>query len=186
MNGRRKDDSRNGIAAPGGAGFPGAALPRGYGGGGGDCFTDIVLVEDPANCGSFGVNTGVAVQLGMATPPILRLGTEKQEWRCLMPAAKGWKTACLGITEPEAGSDFSHVKTFAERVGGGWKVNGNKIFVTNGWRADFMTLLVRTDRERKGCKGTSIFLVSCDTRGFAKPRKLGKAGRRCSDTRRHF
>jgi len=167
-------------------GYLGLHFPEEYGGGGGDYFTNIVLMEELANCGSFGVNTGVAVQLGMATPPILKFGTEEQKQRYLVPAIQGERIACLGITEPEAGSDVSNVKTFAEKVDGGWKVNGNKIFITNGWRADFMTLLARTDKEQKGYKGMSIFLVDADTPGFVKSRKLDKVGQKSSDTAEIF
>ena len=167
-------------------GYLGLHFPEEYGGGGGDYFTDIVLMEELANCGSFGVNTGVAVQLGMATPPILKFGSEEQKQRYLVPAIQGERIACLGITEPEAGSDVSNVKTFAEKANGGWKVNGNKIFITNGWRADFMTLLARTDKEKKGYRGMSIFLVDTDTPGFVKSRKLEKVGQRSSDTAEIF
>ncbi len=167
-------------------GYLGLHFPEEYGGGGGDYFTNVVLMEELAKCGSFGVNTGVAVQIGMATPPILAFGTEEQKQRYLVPAIKGEKIACLGITEPEAGSDVSNVKTFAERIDGGWKVNGNKIFITNGYRADFMTLLARTDREKKGYKGMSIFLVDADTPGYVVSRKLDKVGQWSSDTAEIF
>jgi acyl-CoA dehydrogenase len=167
-------------------GYLGLHFPEEYGGGGGDYFTNIVLMEELANCGSFGVNTGVAVQIGMATPPILIFGSEEQKRKYLVPAIKGEKISCLGITEPEAGSDVSNVKTYAEKVPGGWKVNGNKIFITNGYRADFMTLLARTEKEKKGYKGMSIFLVDTDTPGFVVSRKLDKVGQKSSDTAEIF
>lgn len=167
-------------------GYLGLHFPEEYGGGGGDYFTNIVLMEELAKCGSFGVNTGVAVQIGMATPPILAFGTEEQKQEYLVPAIRGEKIACLGITEPEAGSDVASVKTYAEKVPGGWKVNGNKIFITNGYRANFMTLLARTDRERKGYKGMSLFLVDTDTPGYIVSRKLDKVGQWSSDTAEIF
>ncbi|MGQ9758240.1 MAG: acyl-CoA dehydrogenase family protein [Actinomycetota bacterium] len=167
-------------------GYLGLHFPEEYGGGGGDYFTNIVLIEELAKCGSFGVNTGVAVQIGMATPPILAFGTEEQKQEYLVPAIQGEKIACLGITEPEAGSDVASVKTYAEKVPGGWKVNGNKIFITNGYRADFMTLLARTDREKKGYKGMSLFLVDTDTPGYIVSRKLDKVGQWSSDTAEIF
>jgi alkylation response protein AidB-like acyl-CoA dehydrogenase len=167
-------------------GYLGLHFPEEYGGGGGDYFTNIVLMEELANCGSFGVNTGVAVQIGMATPPILIFGSEEQKQRYLVPAIKGEKISCLGITEPEAGSDVSNVKTYAEKVPEGWKVNGNKIFITNGYRADFMTLLARTEKEKKGYRGMSIFLVDTDTPGFVVSRKLDKVGQKSSDTAEIF
>ena len=167
-------------------GYLGLHFPEEYGGGAGDYFTNIVLMEELAKCGSFGVNTGVAVQVGMATPPILKFGSEEQKQAYLVPAIQGDRIACLGITEPEAGSDVAAVKTYAEKVKGGWKVNGNKTFITNGWRADFMTLLARTDKEQKGYKGMSMFLVDCDTPGFVKSRKLDKVGQWSSDTAEIF
>jgi acyl-CoA dehydrogenase len=173
------------FARMGELGYLGLHFPEEYGGGGGDYFTNIVLMEELAKCGTFGVNTGVAVQLGMATPPILAFGTEEQKQKYLVPAIKGEKIACLGITEPDAGSDVSNVKTYAEKVPEGWRVNGNKIFITNGWRADFMTLLARTEKV-KGYKGMSIFLVDCDTPGFVKSRKLDKVGQKASDTAEIF
>ncbi len=166
-------------------GFLGLHFPEEYGGGGGDYFTNIVLLEELARCQTYGVNTGVAVQVGMATPPILAFGTEEQRQKYLVPAIKGEKIACLGITEPGAGSDVSQVSTFAEKVDGGWKVNGNKIFITNGYRADFMTLLARTEK-RSGYKGMSIFLVDTDTPGYVVSRKLDKVGQWASDTAEIF
>ncbi|MEW6553933.1 MAG: acyl-CoA dehydrogenase family protein [Actinomycetota bacterium] len=167
-------------------GYLGLHFPEEYGGGGGDYFTNIVLMEELSKCGSFGVSTGIGVQIGMATPPILKFGTEEQKQAYLVPAIQGEKIACLGITEPGAGSDVAGVKTYAEKVPGGWRVNGNKIFITNGWRADFMTLLARTDREQKGYKGMSIFLVDTSTPGFVKSRKLDKVGQWSSDTAEIF
>jgi len=167
-------------------GYLGLHFPEEYGGGGGDYFTNIVLMEELANCGSFGVNTGVAVQVGMATPPVLIFGSEEQKRKYLVPAIKGEKISCLGITEPEAGSDVSNIKTYAEKVPEGWRINGNKIFITNGYRADFMTLLARTEKEKKGYRGMSIFLVDTDTPGFVVSRKLDKVGQRSSDTAEIF
>jgi alkylation response protein AidB-like acyl-CoA dehydrogenase len=166
-------------------GYLGLHYPEEYGGGGGDYFTNIVLVEELARCGTDGINTGVAVQIGMATPPILAFGTEEQKQKYLVPAIKGEKIACLGITEPGAGSDVASVSTFAEKVSGGWRVNGNKIFITNGYRADFMTLLARTEKT-KGYKGMSLFLVDRDTPGYVVSRKLDKVGQRTSDTAEIF
>lgn len=166
-------------------GFLGLHYPEEYGGGGGDYFTNIVLAEELSRCGSGSVNMAVAVQVGMATPPILAFGTEEQKQKYLVPAIKGEKIACLGITEPNAGSDVASIQTYAEKVPGGWKVNGNKIFITNGARAHFMTLLARTEK-RKGYKGMSVFLVDTDTPGFVVNRKLDKVGMRASDTAEIF
>jgi alkylation response protein AidB-like acyl-CoA dehydrogenase len=169
----------------GALGYLGLHYPEEYGGGGGDYFTNIILAEELSRSGSGSVNMAVAVQVGMATPPILAFGTDEQKQKYLVPAIEGKKIACLGITEPNAGSDVASLTTFAEKVDGGWKVNGNKIFITNGARAHFMTLVARTEK-RKGYKGMSLFLVDTDTPGFVVNRKLDKVGMRASDTAEIF
>jgi len=166
-------------------GYLGLHFPEEYGGGDGDYFTNIVLAEEIGRSGCGGLAMAVAVQVGMATPPVLAFGNEEQKQKYLVPAIAGDKIACLGITEPEAGSDVASLRTFAEKVDGGWKVNGNKIFITNGARADFMTLVARTEK-RKGYKGMSLFLVDTDTKGFVVNRKLDKVGMRSSDTAEIF
>jgi acyl-CoA dehydrogenase len=166
-------------------GYLGLHYPEEYGGGGGDYFTNIVLAEEITRCGSGSLGMAIAVQVGMATPPILKFGSEEQKQKYLVPAIAGDKIACLGITEPGAGSDVASLTTFAEKVNGGWRVNGNKIFITNGYRADFMTLVARTEKI-KGYKGISLFMVDTDTPGFVVNRKLDKVGCRASDTAEIF
>jgi acyl-CoA dehydrogenase len=166
-------------------GYLGLHYPEEYGGGDGDYFTNIVLAEEITRCGSGSLGMAIAVQVGMATPPILKFGSEEQKQKYLVPAIAGDKIACLGITEPGAGSDVAGLTTYAEKVDGGWRVNGNKIFITNGYRADFMTLVARTEKV-KGYKGMSLFLVDTDTPGFVVNRKLDKVGCRASDTAEIF
>jgi alkylation response protein AidB-like acyl-CoA dehydrogenase len=168
-------------------GFLGLAYPTRYGGQGGDYFCSIVLAEEMTRAHSGGIGMAVAVQTDMATPPILKFGTEEQKQRYLVPAIKGQKVACLGISEPNAGSDVQNVQTWATRegapgdAGSGWVINGSKIFITNGMRADFITLVARTDRGR-GFEGVTLFLVDTDTPGFKRSRKLEKVGMLSSDT----
>ncbi len=166
-------------------GYLGLNYPEEYGGGGGDYLTNVVLAEELARCGVSGIGAAVGVHVGCATPPILAFGTEEQKREYLVPAIKGKRIACLGITEPDAGSDIAGLSTFAEKVNGGWKINGNKIFITNGARAHFMTLLARTEKV-KGFKGMSLFIVDTDTPGFIVSRKLSKVGIRSSDTAEIF
>ena len=123
----------------------------------------------------------VAVQAEMATPPILKFGTDEQKQRYLVPSIKGEKVACLGISEPNAGSDVANIQTWARPDGDDWIINGSKIFITNGIRADFITLVARTDRGR-GFEGVTLFLVDTDTPGFTRSRKLEKVGMLASDT----
>ena len=166
-------------------GYLGLHFPEEYGGGGGDYFTNIVLAEEITRCGSGSLGMAIAVQVGMATPPILKFGSDEQKQKYLVPAIAGDKIACLGITEPGAGSDVASLTTYAEKVDGGWRVNGNKIFITNGYRADFMTLVARTEKV-KGYKGMSLFMVDTDNPGFVVNRKLDKLGCRASDTAEIF
>lgn len=162
-------------------GFLGLAYPEEYGGGGGDYLTNIVLAEEMTHCGSAGVAMAVAVQTDMAVPPVFKFGTEEQKRRYLAPAIRGEKIFCLGITEPDAGSDVAGIKTTAKRVDGGWQISGRKIFITNGRRADVMTLVAKSDTE-KDHQGISLFLVDSDTPGFDVARPLSKLGMHTSDT----
>lgn len=162
-------------------GFLGLHYPEEYGGQGGDYLSTVVLAEELARCGAGGVGMAVAVQTGMATPPIFKYGTEEQKRNYLVPAIKGEKIACLGITEPDAGSDVASVKTTAKKDGDVWIINGRKIFISNGVNSDYILLLART-RKKSGYRGLSLFLVDKQTPGFIVSRKLSKIGMRCSDT----
>src|SRR5258708_12419657 len=89
---------------------------------------------------------GVAVHTAMATPPVHIFGTEEQKQRYLVPAIAGQKISCLGITEPDAGSDVAGIKTRAVRDDGGhYVINGSKTYITNSHRAPFIGLLTKTD-----------------------------------------
>jgi citronellyl-CoA dehydrogenase len=134
-----------------------------------------------ARSGSGSVGMAVAVQSEMATPPILKFGSDEQKQRYLVPAIRGERIVCLAISEPNAGSDVANIETTARRDGDEWLINGRKIFITNGLRADFCLLVTRTDKT-KGYEGFSLFLVDTDTPGFNVSRKLDKLGMRASDT----
>ena len=162
-------------------GFLGLAYPEEYGGGGGDYLCSIVLAEEMTRCGSGGLAMAIAVQTDMAVPPLYKFGNEEQKQRYLVPAIKGEKIFCLGITEPDAGSDVQNISTYAEKVDGGWVVNGRKIFITNGARAHAMTLVAKTDREA-GHQGISLFIAETDAPGYKVERTLDKVGMHASDT----
>src|SRR5687767_15712809 len=144
-------------------GFLGLTYPEEYGGQGGDYYCALVLAEEMthANCGGLGM--GIAVHTDMATPPIHLFGTERQKQDYLVPAIKGEKIACLGITEPDAGSDVAGIKTRAVRdeASGEWVINGSKTYITNGHRADFIVLVTKTDPDQ-GYDGFTLFLVDMD------------------------
>jgi acyl-CoA dehydrogenase len=165
----------------GSAGLLGLSYPEEYGGSGGDYISSLVLKEEMARSGSGGVGMAVAVQTDMATPPILKFGTEEQKQEYVVPAIKGTKIACLGISEPNAGSDVANIQTNAVRDGSDWVVNGRKIFITNGCRAHFCTLVARTDKP-SGYHGFSLFLVPTNTPGWQVARRLDKLGMHSSDT----
>jgi len=162
-------------------GYLGLRFPEKYGGQGCDFLFSVVLAEELGRCGVGSIGMAVAVQSEMATPPIHKFGTEEQRMKYLLPANQGKKIASLGITEPNAGSDVAALQTTARRDGDHWVINGRKIFITNGVRADFITLVARTG-EKKGYKGFSLFLVDKGTPGFTVTRKLEKLGMRSSDT----
>ena len=162
-------------------GFLGLRFPEKYGGQNCDFLFPIVLAEELGRSSIGSIGMAVAVQSEMATPPIHKFGTEEQKMKYLLPANQGKKIACLGITEPNAGSDVAAIQTTARRDGDQWVINGRKIFITNGVRADFITLVARTG-EKKGYKGVSLFLVDKGTPGFTVTRKLNKVGMRSSDT----
>ena len=169
------------IKRMGELGFIGLCFPEEYGGSGGDYYYSLVRAEAMSYANSGGTGMGVAVHTDMATPPILQFGTEEAKQKYLVPAIKGEKIACLGITEPGAGSDVAAIKTRAERDGDEYVINGSKTFITNGVRADFIVLVTKTDPDA-GYDGFSIFVVDCDSPGYNVTGKLEKLGMHASDT----
>src|SRR5436190_6282486 len=162
-------------------GFLGLSYPEEYGGQGGDYYCNIVLAEEMAKCNSGGLAMGVAVHTDMATPPVFMFGTEEQKQRYLVPSIKGEKISCLGITEPDAGSDVAGIRTRAVREDGEWVINGSKTYITNGHRADFIVLVTKTDPEA-GYDGFTLFIVDMDAPGVIREERLRKLGMHASDT----
>jgi len=162
-------------------GFLGLDKPEKYGGQGGDYFSAMVLGEaiGAANCG--GLAMGVAVQTDMAMPPILAFGSEQQKQEWVVPAINGERILCLGISEPDAGSDVKGIKTRAVRDGDEFVINGSKTFITNGHRAHAIVLVTKTDPDA-GYDGFSLFLVPMDLPGVIREKKLKKLGMHASDT----
>jgi alkylation response protein AidB-like acyl-CoA dehydrogenase len=163
-------------------GFLGLSYPEQYGGQGGDYFCNLVLAEEITKSDSGGLAMGIAVHTDMATPPILLFGTEDQKQEYLVPSIAGEKISCLGITEPDAGSDVAGIKTRAVRgEGGDFVINGSKTYITNGHRADYIVLLTKTDPDA-GYDGFTLFLVPMDVPGVIREEKLEKLGMHASDT----
>jgi alkylation response protein AidB-like acyl-CoA dehydrogenase len=162
-------------------GFLGLDKPEQYGGQGGDYFSALVLGEEISNANSGGLAMGIAVQTDMAMPPILAFGTEQQKLQWAVPAIKGEKILCLGITEPDAGSDVKGIKTRAVRDGDEFVINGSKTYITNGHRADVIVLVTKTHPDA-GYDGFTLFLVPMDLPGVIREKKLEKLGMHASDT----
>jgi alkylation response protein AidB-like acyl-CoA dehydrogenase len=162
-------------------GFLGLDKPEAYGGQGGDYYTAIVLAEELVHSRSGGLAMGVAVHTDMAMPPILAFGTEEQKQEWVVPAIRGEKILCLGITEPDAGSDVSAIKTRAVRDGDDYVITGSKTYITNGHRADVIVLVTKTDPDA-GYDGFTLFLVPMDAPGVLREKKLEKLGMHASDT----
>src|SRR3954465_4801510 len=162
-------------------GFLGLSMPEAYGGQGGDYSSNLILAEELSHSGSGGLCMGINVHTDMATPPILQFGTEEQKQDYLVPAIKGEKISCLGITEPDAGSDVSAIRTTAVRDGDEYVINGSKTYITNGHRADFIVLVTKTD-PAAGYDGFSLFLVDMDLPGVVREKRLEKLGMHASDT----
>ncbi|HET8757171.1 MAG TPA: acyl-CoA dehydrogenase family protein [Solirubrobacteraceae bacterium] len=162
-------------------GLLGLSYPEAYGGQGGDYYCNLVLAEEIVHADCGGLAMGVAVHTDMATPPIHAFGTEEQKQAYLVPAIRGEKISCLGITEPDAGSDVSGIKTRAVRDGDEWVINGSKTYITNGHRADFIVLVTKTDPDA-GYDGFTLFIVDMDAPGVIREEKLRKLGMHASDT----
>jgi citronellyl-CoA dehydrogenase len=158
----------------------GINYPEEVGGSGGDFWHVVVLAEELVHGGNSGVSMGILVQSQMATPVILELGTAEQKKEFLAPALAGEKIAALGISEPDAGSDVANLRTTARRAGGDYVINGAKMWITNGTRADFITLAVRTGGPGYG--GISLVTFPTDVKGFSVSKKLEKIGNLSSDT----
>src|SRR5439155_4369803 len=103
----------------------------------------------------------------------------------LKPALAGDKIVALGVSEPAAGSDVAGIKTVAKKDGDDYVISGQKTFITNGTRADFVTMLVKTNPEH-GAHGCSFFLVPTNLKGFQVSKKLKKIGNKSSDTAELF
>lgn len=166
-------------------GILGAHFPEEHGGAGLDYWFSVAKAEELVHSRLAGVNMGLLVQSDMATPVISDIGTKEQIEEFLKPALAGDKIVSLGVSEPAAGSDVAGIRTVARRDGDDYVISGSKTFITNGTRADFITLLAKTAPER-GAHGCSFFLVPTSTKGFTVAKKLKKIGNKSSDTAELF
>ncbi len=161
-------------------GFMGIPVPVKYGGAGGDNLTYAMAVEELSKyCATTGVI--VSAHVSLACGPIEAFGTEAQKQKYLIPLAKGETLGAFGLTEPNAGSDSAMQQTVAEKVDGGYIINGTKIFITNGGYADTFIIFAMTDKT-KGTRGISAFILEKDREGFTIGKTEDKLGIKGSST----
>jgi alkylation response protein AidB-like acyl-CoA dehydrogenase len=155
-------------------------VPEEYEGLGGGCLELCLVVEELSRvCSGIAVSYAASA-LGVMT--VMEYGTEEQKKRFLPDIASGKKLGAFAITEPTAGSDASNIKTTAEKVAGGYLINGTKQFITNGGEAEIYTIIALTDKT-KGARGASAIIVEKGTPGFTFGKKEKKMGIRSSATR---
>lgn len=162
-------------------GFLGLSYPEEYGGQGGDYLSGLILAEEMMHCLSGGVAMAIGVQTDMVGALLLKMGSEDIKQRFLKPALQGESIGCLGITEPDAGSDVASVRTTGKRDGDHYIINGQKTFITNGVRSNFAILVTRAPGS-EGTNGISLLIVEKGTPGFTVSNKMKKLGMRSSDT----
>jgi acyl-CoA dehydrogenase len=162
------------------AGILGLNYPDEYGGHseGFDIFHSLTQSEEMAAAGAGGLGASLMTH-GIGLPPILAMGSEEMKRRIAPEVLAGDKIISLAITEPSGGSDVAQLKTKAVLTGNKYIVNGSKMFITSGMRADYMTVAVRTGGAGMG--GISLMLIETDRPGVSRTR-LDKMGWRCSDT----
>lgn len=167
----------------GAAGLLCPALSEAYGGGGGDRLHSAVVMEEVAGAGFFG--PGFGLHSDIVVPYIEAYGSEEQKQRYLARMARGEVIGAIAMTEPAAGSDLQGIKTTAVRTTGGYRINGQKTFITNGQMADVVIVVAKTEPAAGG-KGMSLFLIDRDAAGFGRGPNLHKLGMHSQDTAELF
>lgn len=168
------------VAKLGSMGLMGVSVPEEYGGAGMDSISYAIAIRELAIAdGSLALL--VASHNSLSAGHILLSGNESQKRKYLPGLASGEKLGAWCLTEPDSGSDAVSMKSKAERVQGGWKINGSKMFITQGSIGDIYVLLVITDRE-KGKSGVTAFIAERETKGLLPGKQLQKLGMKASDT----
>lgn len=169
------------------AGSAGILLPMApteFGGGGGDFLFTAIVVEEIARAGASGI-TGFTTHSDIVAPYLIEFGSEEQKQRWLPGLASGEIVASIGMTEPSAGSDLKAIRTTARQVDGGYLLKGQKIFITNGWHADRVLVVAKTE-PAAGAKGMSLLWTDTRSPGFSRGKLLDKIGQRAQDTAELF
>jgi alkylation response protein AidB-like acyl-CoA dehydrogenase len=170
--------------AAGENGFLCMTMPEEYGGAGADKLYSVAQMEEIARAGVSGIGFGLHSEI--VAPYILHYGTEAQKKHYLPLLATGEMVGAIAMSEPAAGSDLQGVKTTAiKQPDGSYLLNGSKTFITNGWHADLVIVVAKTD-PAAGAKGTSLLLVEQGMPGFSKGKRLKKLGLKAQDTSELF
>ena len=155
-------------------GYLGLRYPEEIGGMNADKIMSMIFYEEIAR-GSVGFAQSVIMNILMGTYFIYRFGNDAIKERCLLPAMRGEKIATMCFTEDQSGSDLGATRTTAVKDGDGWRINGTKMWITNGPICNFCTVLATTDPS-KGLKGLNFFLVEKGTPGFSSGQIIHKLG----------
>jgi butyryl-CoA dehydrogenase len=161
-------------------GYLGAPVAEAYGGRGLDHTTYGLIVEEVGR-GDSAMRTVVSVQTSLVCGSIERWGSEEQKQRWLPRLCAGDAFGCFGLTEPDTGSDAANLRTRATKVDGGWRLSGQKMWISLGNVAEVALIFAQTDPDRQH-RGLACFLVPTDTHGFSTQEIHGKLGLRASDT----
>ena len=165
-------------------GFLCMTLPEAHGGSEADKLYSVVQMEEIARSGFSGIGFGLHSEI--VAPYILHYGTDEQKKKYLPRLATGEMVGAIAMSEPAAGSDLQGVKSTAiKQADGSYLLNGSKTFITNGWHADLVIVVAKTD-PNAGAKGTSLLLVERGMPGFEKGKRLKKLGMKAQDTSELF
>jgi alkylation response protein AidB-like acyl-CoA dehydrogenase len=164
-------------------GFLCTSMAEAYGGAGADKLFQMILMEEVARINATGL--GFSLHSEIVVPYIERYGSDAQKKHYLPKMATGEMIGAIAMSEPAAGSDLQGIRTTATKDGDDYIINGSKIFITNGWHADLVIVVAKTN-PAGGAKGTSLFLIEAGTPGFAKGKRLKKVGMKAQDTAELF
>ena len=174
------------FAKMGTLGFLGITKPVAYGGLGLDFSYAVAFAEALQHIRCGGVPMAIGVQTDMATPALARHGSDEVCKAFLEPSIRGEYVACLGVSEPGAGSDVASIRTTARKEGGDYRINGTKMWTTNGTQADWMCLLANTS-DGPAHRNKTLICLPMNSPGVKVARKLRKVGMHASDTAQiHF
>jgi len=165
----------------GDAGFLGITKAEENGGSGLDWSYEVMAAEALGHIRCGGVPMAIGVQAVMCTPALERYGSNELKRQYLAPSIAGDLVGCIGVSESGAGSDVASIRTTARRDGDDYVIRGEKMWITNGWQADWMCALVNTG-EGAVHRNKSLIIIPLDAKGVERSRKLDKRGMWASDT----